>query len=564
MPFVVVRPSESRATLYRHTREVTMAPDKRQYGAVFTRRWVVDLMLDTSGYTPDKNLAGTVAVEPSCGDGAFLLPMVERLSASLKKHGQDITDAREAIKAFDLQKQHVLFCRDAVTELLVSEGWEPAVSREIADGWVHHADYLLTEHKKNADFAIGNPPYIRSDDMTPELRAAYMSRCETMTTGSDIYIGFIEQGLKSLKPNGVLSYICADRWMHNNYGKKLRGFVIRDYGIEVIYEMHGVDAFAEDVSAYPAITQIRNSHQGAVRFVVCAETFKEEAARRLYKWASQDNPAPLNNHDFKAALLPKWFDTDAVWASASPERLALLEVLNDKFRPLEDPKTGTKIGIGVATGADKIFVIQDMDLVESERLVPLVITDHVRKCEMAWKNTWLVNPWNEDGSLVDLTKYPKMARYLSPFKTSLQQRHTAKKNTDAWYRTIDKVNPTLTKKPKLLLQDMKATIQPIYDKGDYYPHHNLYWITSEKWNLEVLGGLLLSRVAEMFIAAYGVKMRGGTLRFQAQYLRLVRVPDPDTIPDDIQARLVQAFKERNADEATQAALVAYGLDELPD
>lgn len=541
-----------------------MAPAEREYGAVFTRRWVVDLMLDTCGYTAEKSLGKSIAVEPSCGDGAFLLPMVERLSASLKKHKQDITDAREAIKAYDLQEQHVLCCRGAVTDLLVSEGWEPSISRDIADGWVHHGDYLLTEHPKNADFVIGNPPYIRSEDMTPDLRAAYMSRCATMTIGADIFVGFVEQGLASLTRDGVLCYICADRWMHNNYGKKLRRFVIDNYAVEVIYEMHGVDAFAEEVSAYPAITQIRNSEQSSVRFAVCAETFKEEAAIRLFKWASSRNPKPLHNHDFKAALLPKWFDTDAVWASASPERLALLEVLNDKFRTLEDTQTGTKIGIGVATGADKVFVIHDKDLVESERLVPLVVTDHIRKCEMAWKDTWLVNPWNEDGSLVDITAYPKMAGYLSPFREALTKRHTAQKDFAAWYRTIDKVNPTLAQKPKLLLQDMKATIQPVYDRGDYYPHHNLYWITSEKWDLQVLGGLLLSKVAEMFIAAYGVKMRGGTLRFQAQYLRLVRVPDPDTIPADIQARLVQAFKERNAEEATQAALVAYGLDELPD
>jgi adenine-specific DNA-methyltransferase len=111
---------------------------------------------------------------------------------------------------------------------------------------------------------------------------------------------------------------------------------------------------------------------------------------------------------------------------------------------------------------------------------------------------------------------------------------------------------------------MKATIQPVLDEGGHYPHHNLYWLTSEKWDLRVLGGLLLSRVAEMFVAAYGVKMRGGTLRFQAQYLRLIRVPDPDTIAPEVKARLVQAFEMRDAEAATGAALEAYGLASLPD
>jgi len=539
-----------------------MTEAQREYGAIFTQRWVVDLMLDTCGYSSDRVLSDFVAVEPSCGDGAFLLPMVERLVASLKKHDKHITDAAEAIRAYDLQEQHVLYCRDAVTELLVRAGHSKAEARNTADGWVHHRDYLLTEHQNNVDFVIGNPPYIRSDDMTVELRAAYLSRCKTMTVGSDIFVGFIEQGLMSLRPSGVLSFICADRWMHNNYGKKLRGLVVRNYSVETIYELHGVNAFAAEVYAYPAITQIRNDRQGRVLYATAEPTFGAESAVKLLKWSHTKDLKPLHDKNFRAAVLPTWFTTDDIWASGSPERLALLEYLNANFGTLEDVATGTKIGIGVATGADKIFIIHDDSLVEADRLVPLVTTDHIRKGTMAWSNTWLVNPWATDGSLVNLVEYPKMNAYLTTHEVLLKKRHTAKKGV--WYRTIDKVNPTLAAKKKLLLQDMKATIQPVYDDGDYYPQHNLYWITSDKWDLSVLGGLLLSKVAEMFVAAYGVKMAGGTLRFQAQYLRLIRVPDPDSITPDIRARLVQAFQERNAEEATQAALVAYGLDELPD
>ena len=73
---------------------------------------------------------------------------------------------------------------------------------------------------------------------------------------------------------------------------------------------------------------------------------------------------------------------------------------------------------------------------------------------------------------------------------------------------------------------MKLTSNPVLDRGETYPHHNLYYLTSKVWDLEVLGGLLLSRVAQLFIQAYCVRMRGGTLRFQAQYLRRIRVPDP--------------------------------------
>src|ERR1035438_2443485 len=92
--------------------------------------------------------------------------------------------------------------------------------------------------------------------------------------------------------------------------------------------------------------------------------------------------------------------------------------------------------------------------------------------------------------------------------------------------------------------------------------HNLYYLISDVWDLEVLGGLLLSRVAQLFIEAYCVKMRGGTLRFQAQYLRRIRVPDPASLSAEVKDRLVQAFRSRDTDAATAAALDAYGIKDL--
>ena len=70
------------------------------------------------------------------------------------------------------------------------------------------------------------------------------------------------------------------------------------------------------------------------------------------------------------------------------------------------------------------------------------------------------------------------------------------------------------------------------DRGEGESHHNLYFIQSGEWDLEVLGGLLMSKVGQFFIESYGVRMRGGYLRFQAQYLRRIRVPAPKDLVQD--------------------------------
>lgn len=51
-----------------------------------------------------------------------------------------------------------------------------------------------------------------------------------------------------------------------------------------------------------------------------------------------------------------------------------------------------------------------------------------------------------------------------------------------------------------MIPGLKAYIQPVLDGGDTYPHHGLYFITSEGRDNEVLGGLLLSGITELFVA----------------------------------------------------------------
>jgi hypothetical protein len=87
----------------------------------------------------------------------------------------------------------------------------------------------------------------------------------------------------------------------------------------------------------------------------------------------------------------------------------------------------------------------------------------------------------------------------------------------------------------------------------------LYFIESQAWDLEVLGGLLLSAIGQFFVASYGVRMRGGYWRFQAQYLRRIRVPDPRTMSKVHAKELIEAFRQRDRERATQMALELYGV-----
>ena len=152
-----------------------------------------------------------------------------------------------------------------------------------------------------------------------------------------------------------------------------------------------------------------------------------------------------------------------------------------------------------------------------------------------------------------------MKAYFEKHGAALKKRHTAKNNKRRWYKTIDRVTHALAAKPKLYIPDIKNTLDPVLDRGETYPHHNLYFIESDTWDLEVLGGLLLSAIGQFFVASYGVRMRGGYWRFQAQYLRRIRVPEAKAISKVDAKALVEAFRQRDRPRATRTALGLYGV-----
>ena len=122
------------------------------HGAVFTREWVVDMMLDLSEYHEEADLSKRRLLEPSCGDGAFLERIVKRLSISLRTHGRSMTDARDAIRAYDLQARNVRTARQRVVELLHQEGWSEV--DDLVVHWIRHADYLLASDGMDFDLVI--------------------------------------------------------------------------------------------------------------------------------------------------------------------------------------------------------------------------------------------------------------------------------------------------------------------------------------------------------------------------------------------------------------------------
>lgn len=526
-------------------------------GAIFTRSEVVDFILDLAGYTEDQPLHEKRLLEPSFGGGDFLLPIILRLLSAwraARPNGTEVDDLGDAIRAVELHHDTFRSTYAAVVALLKREGLSANAATALADRWLSQGDFLLAPLEGQFDFVVGNPPYVRPELIPAPLLAEYRSRYQTMYDRADIYIPFIERSLTALSAGGNLGFICADRWMKNRYGGPLRSLVAERFHLKVYVDMVDTPAFHSDVIAYPAITIISREGGGATRI----------AHRPSIDRATLTTLAGL----LSAPTLPK--DAGPVrelarvtngaepWLLESSDQTALIRRLEGAFPLLEE--AGCKVGIGVATGADKAFIgdFESLD-VEPDRKLPLVTTKDIMTGEVQWRGQGVINPFAESGGLVDLGEYPRLRRYLEARRDVIAGRHCAKKAPANWYRTIDRITPALAARPKLLIPDIKGESHIVFEGGELYPSHNLYYVTSDDWDLRALQAVLLSAVSRLFVATYSTKMRGGFLRFQAQYLRRIRIPRWADVPEPLRRELAEAAIKRDVQACNRAVFRLYGL-----
>lgn len=526
-------------------------------GAVFTRREVVDFILDLAGYTPDMPLHEQRLLEPSFGGGDFLLPAVERLLAAWRIHGNGglMFDAlKDAIRAVELHRDTFQATRRALVEYLKASDIGAQTANRLADVWLVQGDFLLAPLEDQFDYVVGNPPYVRQELIPEALMREYRARYATIYDRADLYIPFIERSLCLLVPGGALGLICADRWMKNRYGAPLRKLVADQYHLKVYVDMTGSDAFHQTVATYPAITVICREPSGPTRIAHCREISAVSLARLSTLLGAALPPADSSEvHEMQDVAAG-----ESPWLIESGDQLALLRRLEKQFPLLEE--AGCKVGIGIATGADKIFIGDYAALdVEPECKLPLVTTRDIQSGEVQWRGQGVINPFGNGDGLVDLAAYPRLRRYLEQHKAQIARRHCAQKNPTGWYRTIDRIYPALCGKPKLLIPDIKGEAHIVYEAGELYPHHNLYYVTSDTWDLRALQAVLLSSISRLFIATYSTKMRGGFLRFQAQYLRRIRVPHWRDVPDALREELRDAAIRRDLEACNRAVFSLYGL-----
>lgn len=244
--------------------ERLIAPNERhKYGQFYTRVEVVDLVNSFCIRQGDEKV-----MDPACGGGTFLVRAYSRKRELMpaRTHGERLTDLFGV--DFSHFATHLTTINLATRDLIDDENYPQIARSDFFDVETGKTFTRLPRHISASglgkaqqrkveipllDAVIGNPPYIRQEDIpkvkkkgkgggiphgTKEYYQALIKR-ETnarLSGRSDIHCYFWPHATSFLKEDGYLCLLTSSQWLDVEYGFRLQDWILRNFRIVAILE----------------------------------------------------------------------------------------------------------------------------------------------------------------------------------------------------------------------------------------------------------------------------------------------------------------------------------------
>jgi hypothetical protein len=426
---------------------------------------------------------------------------------------------------------------------------------------------LVAKNYMEYDYVVGNPPYVRVQNL-PDSQKAMMERLYEATTGNyDIYCPFYERGLDWLDGDGKLGFITPNQFMVTDYGEGLRRVLLRDSRIEEVYDFRDSGVF-EDATNYPAIVILENEPDADVRedneircVRVKADT-EEESERELDEAIitavrdHRDDPGYSDDYidvfDFPQAKLTG----EDYWALMPPEELQVFEKLETKstndFGGITDA-----VFAGTQTSANKVYLVRPVDAdrikpqeggdtvrvvptgeskeyeIETDLLCPWLKGKDIKRWRGEWSGLHVILPhYVEDGDGGPKTKsydpeylreeLPLTWQYFEEHRETLEGRESGRmEGKEDWYAFIYPKSHPRFEKPKIIGAHISENARFMLDSDGVWYFKTAYGIELKgphRDQTEVMACQLNSKALDFYFKNITTVKMGGFYEYRAQYV----------------------------------------------
>lgn len=532
---------------------------RKALGQVFTPEVLVEFILDSAGYVAAADLAERTLLEPSCGDGAFLVRAANRIADAV--HLERVSKKAKAerlARVLQTQLWGIDVDAEAVSaaRVALSRTYNLRTGRSLPEGFfarnVVVGDFLLDDERSllpalrqaRIDFIIGNPPYVSTNELSSTHKAILRERFSTASGRIDLYGLFIERAIGLLIDGGRLAFVVPDKFLASQTARPLRKLLVQSGSVLSIARFDSHKVFAK-AATVPCVFAFARGERAADFGAIECEYRNGTVPPHVVITREERLPATRLQGD--------------VWRTKDSSLESIAEAIVANHPPLS--LLSTRISAGLATGRDSVYVVdaQTAARLEPDLLRPAVRGRDLGALSIADPGLFIIVPFRYPRSgpeLVEISRYPLTRAHLQRFRGDLENRHCVRTWGKAWFDIHDPVWADIAKLPKVLVPDLAEAPRFVFDEGQRCPLHSAYYIVPKGIDGEFLAAVLNSRPIEFLIRLRAPVVKDGFNRYRRQFL--VDLPIP-TAEGRTLERIARAARRRDFGSVDDEVSELFGL-----
>ncbi|MDW8310108.1 MAG: Eco57I restriction-modification methylase domain-containing protein, partial [Verrucomicrobiales bacterium] len=404
---------------------------------------------------------------------------------------------------------------------------DPAVAGDAAFDWPKEFPEIM--ERGGFDVVLGNPPYERIQTLqahAPQVVECLKKTYRAAASGNfDIYVCFIERGLQMLGPQGLLGFICPNKFFQAEYGRPLRTLLTEGRHVRQILSFGHEQVFPQ-ASTYTCLLFLQRQPHDQPVYVKVDD---------LDAWRQSGQAASGRIASIGFGPQP--------WNFVLANGAELFEKLNQFPVRLRD--VAERIAQGIRTSANPVYVLElrraDAKKVVafSEQLQREVTLErkavafflqgqNIRRYFLEPCRQVVVFPYRIRKGHAELIpetvlrrQFPLTHAYLRENKKILEAREDGRMRGQRWYAYVYPKNIELMHTPKILVPDIANFASFAHDENGQFAFTAGYGITLKADagpSPAYVLGLLNSRLLDFYLKQVSTSLRGGYFRYFSQFI----------------------------------------------
>ncbi|ECR4091030.1 class I SAM-dependent DNA methyltransferase [Campylobacter jejuni] len=378
---------------------------------------------------------------------------------------------------------------------------------------------------KGFDLIIGNPPYIRQEELK-ELKPHLAKNYKVYKGTSDIYTYFYELGFNVLKENGILSFITSNKYTRAGYGEALREFLLKNVKVLEYTDLNGIKVFdSATVDTSILCFEKSKSKDNKFKYLALSNEILKTCAYNigLYKDFAEFSQNSLSKESFTFS------DENTSALKAKIERIGT---------PLKEWQ-GLNIYRGILTGYNEAFEKRNeilancKDEAEKERTAKLIRKmlrgRDIKRYSYEWAGLWVINTHNgyknqngEKVEVINIEYYPSLKKHFDEFYPQLEKR-TDKGLTPYNLRNCAYLDEF--EKEKIVWNPVSGEYLFSYIKEHIFFNNSLFMMTLDVFSLKYILAFMNSNCYKWLITLKTNLIQTGSYAYGAKD-KIERLPIP--------------------------------------